>query len=482
MVSFLINDFHVLNRKINFFAAAIALICLKIALSVAYFITLSSPIAELRDLTLQESPQKWIDALGTADAGAYLGTALQYSVSGRLDRYCSECSPPELQPFYFWGPGAPLGFGLVFKWFGSSDMQAIFWFVAFLELVTLLISLWILCRLTDNLIGISVGILFLAFNLPFKVLYYGNDGFLWKPQAPLLTASEPPALLFFALGLGAVSFGLAQLWREVDSRFSSILSFAIAGLCFGLSSLVRDSSAQFANFVAVAIVLLVLSRDRKRWIQAITGATLLALFTHGIRYPVQQWNKRRIGYAVVSTSGGTNAIWRYGVWGDYSTPDPANRQWIENSGLGFGSWLEPEVAREIREDYSHGVKGVDERAKKEYLRALFNHPLEALNFKFTRIKHLLFNADVWPASHYWPISIYCMVLYIFLGLHFLCCLLRREWPIEVFYLYPVFIFMAGVLIHFEFRYTFPSLLTLQLIPAYEISRWIEWYSNRQQTD
>lgn len=472
-----------LRKYKKYVIASVVLLGIKAVLSIYYFQNLDRPILPLQGLTLSESPQKWVDALGDADAGPYLSAALQFSDSGRLESMCKRCTPPSMQPFSFWAPGTPFGLGIIFKVFGNLNMKAIFWFVTVVEALTALCSLWILCFITSNLVAIAVGVLILTSNLPFSVLYYGMSGF-WPgvPRAaPLLSSSEPLAILFFALSLLLMLVGLARFWsdEEKDSNRFYLL-FAGIGVLIGLSSLVRDSSAQFAYFFAVVFGCSAFYRKRAKWVSALLGAVLLVLCTLAVRWPIEKWNKKRIGSSVVSTSA-SGAIWHYGIWGDYTGADPVNQSWIVNSGLGFGSYLEPEEGVVVRKAFESPSRGATTQAKIKFAQAVLKHPIKALLFKIQRLPVLFLAMDVFPKVTFSPVSFYCLILYLFLMIHLLRCLSRREWPHEIFYLYPLFLLMASPLIHFEFRYTFPALITLQILPAYEISRWIERYSTRNKS-
>jgi hypothetical protein len=457
--------------------ALIVLVMLKTIFGAAYFIALTENSAAQGGLSLYDTPQAWVRVLGGRDAGSYLDAALNWADHGNLELYCTGCTPPQMTPFIFWAPGTPLSMGIIFKIFGAENMVPIFGMISVFDVLISVGSLLTLSLLTTSWISLTIGTVTAALNIPLANYFYGTN-VLWLSDrsTPMITTSEPLALVFTVFSFYFGALAMRQLWTKKHSfSLPEYAFFAASGLCIGLASLVRDSSSQFAYFLAAFLLLSVATVMRARWKEAVLGSFLIIACMMAIRLPVKAWNRRRTGDFIIASSSEV-AIWRYGLWGDYSNLDPGIKQWVDDVGLGLGSYLEPGTAAEIRKRFERNDADSFSVAKISFMKAVLRHPIETISFRAKRMPALWFGKNEPPQVK--ALFIFCLFLYFFLFLHVIRSLLNRERPFEMFYLYSLFLLMASIAIHSEFRYTFPCLLTVQMIPAYEIYRLLDIYRRR----
>ena len=76
----------------------------------------------------------------------------------------------------------------------------------------------------------------------------------------------------------------------------------MGGVFIGLYSIVRDAGAVLATFIGVFLIARALILDRPRLASAAAAAGAIVAGAYAVRFPVEQWNRERIGNAVVCTS------------------------------------------------------------------------------------------------------------------------------------------------------------------------------------
>jgi len=177
-----------------------------------------------------------------------------------------------------------------------------------------------------------------------------------------------------------------------------------------------------------------------------------------MRQPVKYWNKHRAGIAEVAMTD--NSLWRHVIW---SKTDSVN--WYYTSGIGLGHTLDPEAASRVEKAFADG-HGTPWMSFKELMIAVIKNPLKALDFKIKRLPVLFLGTVEWPNSTLSLISGWCIAFYLLLFTYLILCVIKKTWPAEILYLYFCFLLASSVLIHFEFRYSFPCWLTLNLVPGY----------------
>jgi len=432
-------------------------------------------------LTLDLSPSEWIRISCVRDPAAYLRAALNVAAGEGMTVRVPGSNPPRIEPFSYWGPGAPYVYGMWLRWLGDGTMRPFFWFAVTSQLAFGAIALGTAALWTRSTAALAITAFFTGCCPPLQNWYYSSN----------LTSSELVALVpmsaaIYALSKAFIAYRSARLatWQAPFDAATWIW-FGAAGVFIGVQSLIRDSGHVFTLFVSGFLVARALMFDRRRFSLAIAAALVMMTGTQAVRFPVERWNQARIGLPVVSTSDAM-AIWRYGLWmppnrqgihdfvaGMAADLSPAATDWFENdlycwciaAGFGFGHALDPEAAARVEDRYQSGGAHPALYSIGQLARAVIAHPIEALEFKARRLPVLWLGTGAWPdvrltLGAIWCIAGYgCLIAYVVVQR-------RRRQPIpEPVYLYALLVLMAMPLIHFEFRYTFPIWNSLVIVPG-----------------
>ncbi|HKD37133.1 MAG TPA: hypothetical protein VKB78_10040, partial [Pirellulales bacterium] len=374
-----------------------------------------------------------------------------------------DSSPPRTEPFYYWGPGAPLAFGRWLKLVGGDTMRTFFCFAIAAQLLFGVMAIATVKLYTDNIWALALTAFCTGFCPPLQQWFYGIN----------LTSSEivalvPLSFLMFALAKGFLAY------REVPSHpIGKVFSracraalpwrvwgwFATASVLIGLQSLVRDSATAFATFAACFLVGRAIVVDRKRFLLAASTAAILLVGVFAIRQPVRMWNKQRIGMSTVCTSS-DGCIWRYGLWMQHDKYD-----WYQSSGIGFGEYLDHDAAARVEDYFRSGRPNPELYSLRQFVQAVAARPGAAVAFKVERLPVLWLGTDRWPNAQWGLTQVWCMAFYLLLAALLIMLLRRRQYVPEPLYLYLLLIVCASPLIHFEFRYTFPIWNALVFVPG-----------------
>jgi len=400
---------------------------------------------------------KWGTELGGGDAGAYLRSGIAVAGGHSVSIY----DQGRYHPFVYWAPGAPWTIGQVLR---ITQAKTIFPYIVFVAILDFIVG-WVVVltasRYTRNFRVLALTALLTALCFPLRQYYFSTS----------VTASEQLS----ALPLALANFFLTGFFIRMSSRtFSTtktMATLAAVGASLGIASLIRDSLAMYTPFLAGSLLLMTLVRWRTRWLPITVGLVLLVGATQLVRAPIKIWNKKRVGVATVSSSGSA-AIWREGLWTQHDIVD-----WYYTSGIGFGYYLDSATAKKVKNDWAEG-KGSPLNSAITLAGLAAKNPLKALWFKVSRYPVLFMGTLMWPKSELTPTSIWCLLFYATLLVYLVACAIRKVWPIEVTYLFLVFLWLSSWVIHFEFRYSYPIWLGLLLLPA----AWARLYSVASNPD
>jgi len=429
-------------------------------------------------LTLDMTFADWSKATEGMDSSSYLRVAENFAARKGVTIRDTSSGVPRDVPFYYWAPGAPVVFGAWLRLIGGHTMWTFFWFSVAAQLAFGVMAIATAAFWTRSSLALSTVALCTGFCPPLQDWLYGSN----------LTSSEIVALV----SLSAVFFALAKgfaAYREIAGKVWSLawmrragIWFALGGVLIGLYSLVRDAGAVFATFTAIFLLGRALIMDRSRFASAAVAAALLVAGTFAVRFPVERWNQRRIGNAVVCTSS-AGCIWRYGLWLPHDSCD-----WFATSGIGFGQYLDPDAAKRVEQYYVDKKLLPELYSFSQLLGAVCRRPVDAVTFRLARSPMLWLGSrsplpnfefglvPIWCLGFYGSLAAFCVVQYRN----------RRRIP-EVLYLFALLLICASPLIHCEFRYSFPVWNTLVLVPgllAATLSRngWLQQWCDRRPHD
>ncbi len=402
------------------------------------------------DLTINSPLEAWIQATHGMDVSSYLEAAQNFATGKGITTLGALGSPNKLGPFSYWGPGTPFILGTWLKWTGGTTIWSCFLFSAVAQLIAGGIAVATAALFTRRTWALTTTAALSGCFPPLHVYFYSES----------LGSSEIVALI----PLGMMFFALCMAWikrANPETRsITIIIWFGAAGLWIGLASLVRDSLSTFASFVAIVSLLTARPRTFRQWGLAITSGLLLIVATEAVRYPVKSWNRHRINQRVVSTSRDV-AVWRVGLWAKHDAD-----AWYERAGIGFGEYLDPEAAKRVEQYYAESKPQPALYSLTQLLQAVRNHPLEALRFKLSRLG-VLWLGTRWQTQPYRIITKASCVLLYLCFFAYIIARIKTLWSIPApLYLYPLFVVCALVLIHFEFRYTFPMWQMFIVLPAF----------------
>lgn len=421
-------------------------------------------------LTLDLSRTAWAKATIGADSSAYLRTAENVAAGNGVVVQVPDSSPPRTEPFYYWGPGAPLAFGWWLKLAGGDTMRTFFYFAVAAQLFFGLMAVATVNLYTASVWALAITAFCTGFCPPLQEWFYGIN----------LTSSEivaliPLSLLMFTLAKGFLAYrGVpADSIRAVFSRsWRAALPwrvwgwFAAASLLIGLQSLVRDSATAFATFTACFLVGRAILADRRRLLLATSIAMILLVGVFAVRQPVKMWNKQRINMSTVCTSS-EGCIWRYGLWMQHDKCD-----WYQSCGIGFGEYLDHDAAARVEDYFQSGRPNPELYSLGQWARAVAARPFDAIAFKAARLPVLWLGTDRWPNVRWRLTSSWCIAFYTMLAALVIVLIRRRQYVPEPLYLYLLLVICASPLIHFEFRYTFPLWNTFVLVPGLLLATFI----------
>jgi hypothetical protein len=434
-------------------------------------------------LTLDLSPEEWIRVSCVRDPAAYLRAALNVAAGQGMTVRVPGSNPPRIEPFSYWGPGAPFVYGWWLRCFGDGTMTPLFWFAVLSQLAFGAIAVATAALWTRSTAALALTAFFTGCCPPLQNWYYSSN----------LTSSELVALVpmsaaIFALSKAFIAYRAARPANWQSPYDGAVwIWFATAGVLIGLCSLIRDSGHIFTFFVAAFMIARAVAFDRPRFMLSIAAALVMMTGTQAI--PIERWNQARIGLPVVSTSDAM-AIWRYGLWmppnrkgihdfiaGMAADLSPAASEWFENdlyrwciaAGFGFGHSLDPEAATRVEGRYQSGGAHAAAYSLIQLVRAVSSHPVDAIEFKVRRIPVLWLGTGMWPDVRLGAGSIWCLAAYGCLIAYISVQRRRGRLIPEPVYLYALLVLMAMPLIHFEFRYTFPIWNSLVMVPGLLIS-------------
>jgi hypothetical protein len=414
-------------------------------------------------LTLDMSRADWAKATLGADSSAYLRTAENVSAGKGVVVQVPDSSPPRTEPFYYWGPGAPLAFGWWLKLTGGETMRTFFYFAVAAQLFFGLMAVATANLYTGNRWALAITAFCTGFCPPLQEWFYGIN----------ITSSEIVALIPLSLTMFVLAKGcLAYQSVKADSLRGAFRRqwfaalpwrvwgwFAAASLIIGLQSLVRDSATAFATFIACFLVARAILADRRRFLLAVATAAILLAGVYAVRQPVRMWNKQRINISTVCTSS-DGCIWRYGLWMQHDKFD-----WYHSCGIGFGEYLDHDAAARVEDYFQSGQPNPEMYSLGQLARAIAAHPADAAAFKAERLPVLWLGTDRWPNLKWGLTQLWCIAFYAMLAALSFVLVRRRQYVPEPLYLYLLLVVCAAPLIHFEFRYTFPVWNTLVLVPG-----------------
>jgi hypothetical protein len=406
-------------------------------------------------LTLDMPFDNWAAATMGADSSAYLRTAENVAAGNGVVIQVPDALPARIEPFFYWGPGAPLALGWWLKLSGGDTMFTFFLFAGLVQLFFGVVAVATVNLYSSNTWALVLTALATGFCPPLQEWFYGVN----------LTSSEivaliPLSLMMFALAKGFIAFRSAPAgtWRAAISwRIWSW--FGLVSLLIGVHSLVRDSASVFAAFLACVLVGRAILADRRRLLLALSTAAILLIGVVVVRQPVKMWNKQRIGISTVCTSS-EGCIWRYGLWLPHD-----QLEWYQSSGIGFGQYLDADAAARVEEYFKSGRPNPEMYSLGQLAQAIANRPGDAIAFKVARLPVLWLGADRWPNVQWRLTHSWCLGFYLMLIALIVVRIRRRQYVPEPLYLYLLLIFCASPLIHYEFRYTFPIWNSLMLVPG-----------------
>lgn len=401
-------------------------------------------------LHLDASAKDWAKATIPGDCGIYLRVATNVAEGrGLIDISGSENAPIYV-PFTFWAPGTPWIFGQYLKLTHSTTALSIYIFAMLSQIISGAILIATLALFTQNLAPLILASFFSGWVPPLQTFIY--SAYVSSSEVATMI---PQALFFFFLAKSFIA-----LWSKSIRSKTVIFYFGITGLTLGICSIIRDSYFQFAEFLAIAIVALVILRKGRIGIsRALVASSSLLFCAWIVRVPVLLWNLQREGVKTAYVSGSAGNIWRYGVWEKHNLVD-----WQYTSGIGWGDYLSPETGIKMREAFDRGQLTAS-LGLKELAKAISRKPADALLFKVKRWPVLWLGTVEWPHSQMTLVSVYCAAFYFLFLFYLGMCWKNKTWPLEITYLYALFLFIVSFIIHQEFRYTYPVWATLSIVPS-----------------
>jgi hypothetical protein len=401
-------------------------------------------------MTLSTTPEAWAKRMAGCDAAGYLSIANSLVSGHGFTLYCDSCNPPHYERTNYWGPGAPVGYAIglwIGKLMGFHSMKVIFWFAFVCDFVSglmLLLTFWLY---SNNLLASLVCAVFCGYAPPLQGFVYS-----WTLTASETIHAVPITMTFYFLARG-----LKKFWK---GNSLPITQFALSGFCLGLAGITRESNYQFAVFTTVLFVIQAIIRRPK----SLRTIFLLALifFSSALlpRKVTQTWNQHRLGQAVVSHASPDDHPSEYYFSKFDPTPGFGN-----SVGLNLGDYLNPEATKRIEQARASGHLS-NRMVYFELAKSILKSPLKALRFKLIRAPTFYLGTDIWPHTELsWP-SVWALFMYVtFFSYLFYTVFLLKKWPLEITYYYLTFITLAYILIHSEFRYTFPALIPLRVVPG-----------------
>lgn len=388
-------------------------------------------------LSINISPANWASKTLPGDCAHYIGVAKNFALGRGV-------VGDEGGPFIFWGPGTPVVQGIFLWIFGTDSMWGLVVMLTLFLFLSAILSSLIVWDWTHSKVSVVLAIIFSVFCLPL----------LKHVSGPYLTSSETvtmPFLMLFYFQLSRLQLSLLQRQKIKKS------SFFFLGFNLGILSLVRDSFSGFALFMAGSFLLWGFISKFRKFREVFVAVCIFVLGVQAVRLPVKAWNKERAGlWAVSSSSAG--AVW-WGVWAE-----PNTSGWIYEGGIGVGSFLDPETGKYMREKFRQGT-GVSLSFRK-FLGLIFKKPVEFLSYKAKRLPVLWLGAGMWPNLRK---NFFFYFNFGVLTLFFTYLFLIRKGGlgrIPLFLVvYWVFLSLASLLIHFEFRYSFPAWQAWYLTPG-----------------
>ncbi len=400
-------------------------------------------------ITVDSPIDAWIAATRGMDVSSYLETAKNFAAGKGIVAAGALGEPDKLGPFVYWGPGTPFVFGAWLKLTGGTTIWSCFLFSALLQFIAGAIAVMTAAVFTRRTWALATTAFLSACFPPLHSYFYSES----------LTSSEIAALVPLGMGLWALCVGGFRIADRRRSIFNLLWWFSGVGLWIGLASLARDSLSAFATFVAVALVFACWPRTRRQWGVTLACSAAVVLTTMAVRLPVELWNYKRIHIATVSTSR-IGAIWRAGLWSKHDAV-----HWFEEAGIGLGEYLDPAAASRVEAYYREKNPDAALYSLSELAQAVWHHPLEALAFKLSRLQVLWLGTSRQPLPSQYFQATWCLAFY---GLFFVYLAARGKHRLPIpmaLYFYPLFLACASVLIHYEFRYTFPMWQMFMVLPA-----------------
>ena len=107
----------------------------------------------------------------------------------------------------------------------------------------------------------------------------------------------------------------------------------------------------------------------------------------------------------------------YGLWAKHDESD-----WYESAGLGFGEFLDPDAGKRVNAYYLAGKPAGDSYSMAQFVKAVWNRPIDALAFKLKRLPVLWLSTDMWPRTALTHESVWCMAMYALLAAF---CIVQR---------------------------------------------------------
>src|SRR5579871_3245109 len=176
-------------------------------------------------LRLNMSPDDWAATICVRDSAAYLRSAQQVASGEGVTIRVPGADPPRVEPFVYWGPGAPVMFGAWMRLFGRETMLSLFLFAAAAQLLFGAMAVATVRLFTRSTVALVAAVLLSACCAPLQTVVYGIN----------LTASEtagliPLSIAFYVLAKAFLAYRLepAPRWRHVW-RSPAVGWFAAAG-------------------------------------------------------------------------------------------------------------------------------------------------------------------------------------------------------------------------------------------------------------
>jgi hypothetical protein len=403
----------------------------------------------LPGLTIHSPLSDWVSATHGMDASSYLETAQNFAAGNGVVANGTLGVENTLGPFCYWGPGTPVVLGTWLRLTGGTTVWSCFLFSALVQLLAGGIAVATAALFTRHMWPLAATAFLSGCFPPLQMYFYSKT----------LVSSEIVALV--PLGLVFFALCLAELKRAKPTAhpISILACFAVAGVCLGIASLVRDSLSTFASFIAIGFLITTKPRNLRQWGIALASGLLLVATIEAVRYPVKRWNRYRINHRVVSTSRDI-AVWQVGLWANHDS-----NPWYQEAGIGFGEYLDPDAAQQVEAYFAAKKPQPALYSFAQLVQAIWNHPWEAIQFKVSRLPVLWFGIGRQSQADQGFRALWCGLLYaIFVG--YIAARVKYRFSIPMtLYLYPLFLAGASVLIHYEFRYTFPMWQMFIVLPA-----------------